>query len=715
MGFLEVLFGPDGPGGQPGAVGNAMNAAGGAYKKASETPFASLLTLPTEIIRDPLQFTNSEGKIDIAALLSPNARKTFAQQKQAAQDAAKWKATADAYNIANTAMGIFSKAPTPEARAALAQGMVGLGLQESEFNPFRQSADVGQDAARAAALEAGAVPSLANIADANSAQQLGQTRFASERQLQEIGAQGAETRRNQGNQFGLSKQLLDLKSDARRKDIDYKNEADIRKEQNLDQYRRFKAAGDNTRAAAAVAQLPEAQPGMPLHSLSQAYSTLAAADPSGVATSKLGDEIGSYYTPAQADDQYRSALTDIIRDPVAMEKFSPEEQALIASGLRGENSAKDVYGFVRDRLKPTAASGKLDERKTEISDAIETNKLLAEFLPLGLQRTLALNAKGKGAVKWRDKIIASIDPLQLTDQNSAALINFMGTETFNRLPQERKDYLSSMLRGGDTTAGKAVGELPGMTEPGKAPEVANAEFLNGIKADSTLFATFSPKTQMLMEQAAKVGGEPAEEAVKVAFEELTGRKDKGDLDKLMATPFGRSLLEASSAKKATLSSLKSMDKWRDKSEIFRTGSSVYTTIANAGNRLFGMEPSEFTRERTLLEQAAGTMQAQYVQGLSGATVPEAEFQRLRKNMPDAMRDDHVMFYAKLDAVKAASERDAELVDQQIDAVVRGDLQAFQNISDARGQGASELANKLGMMTPPSPEDEQKWLTPEERQ
>ena len=715
MGIMETLFGPDGVGGQPGAVGNAMNAAGGAYKKASETPFASLLTLPTEIIRDPLQFTNSEGKLDIAALLSPNARKTFAAQKQAAQDAAKVKAIGEAYNVTKTATDLFTNAPTPEARAKLAEGMIGFGLSESEFNPFRQSADIGQEAARAVGREVGMMPATTALLDPAAAKQAGQTRFASDRQLKEIGAQGAETRRNQGNQLELSKTLEGIRQNNRFAAIDYGNEAEIQKEQNLDQYRKFKAAGDNTRAAAAVALLPEAQPGGPLYQYSQAYSTLAASDPAGAATAKLGQEIGNYYTPAQTDDQYRSALTDIVRDPAAMGKFNADEQALIVSGLRGENSAKDVYGFVRDRLKPTAASGKLDERKTEIADAIETNKLLAEFLPNGLQRELALNAKGKGAVKWRDKIIASIDPLQLTDQNSAALIQFMGTDTFTRLPQERKDYLVSMQRGGDTTAGKALGELPGMTEPGKAPEVANAEFLNGIKSDPALFSTFSPKTQMLMEQAAKVGGKPAEEAVKVAFEELTGRKDKGDLDKLMATPFGRSLLEASSAKKATSSSLKSMDRWRDKPEIFRTGSSVYKSLANATNRLLGTEPGEFTKERTLLEQAAGTMQAKYVQGLSGATVPEAEFERLRKNMPDAMRDDHVMFYAKLDAVRAATDRDSELVDQQIEAVVRGDLQAFQNISDARGQGASELANKLGMMTPPSPEDEQKWLTPEERQ
>lgn len=707
--FLESIFGAAKEGLQE--VGNAGLDIG---KTIAQIPLSVATAVP-DFLKNPDLFLNENGQLDyrgVGSLLSKDYRKNRQMEMDTAAQWNNAQKIADGVKFVNE---IFQGAATDTAQGEQRKMLEAQGFDPAMLQPLANAAKAERHAARKGATAAGMASPIANIADIQSAQQAGQTRFASDRQLKEIGAQGAETRRNQGNQFGLSKQLEVLKQGNRIAAIDYGNEAEIKKQQNLDAYRKYKAAGDNTRAAAAVAALPEAAPGGPLERYSATYSALAAADPAGAATSKFGEQLESYYTPEQTDTQYQTALVDIARDPAAVAALGPQGQALLMAGIRGEKAAKEVFNWVQQTLKPTTASRKISEVRDEAKDAVETNQMLAGFLPAGLNREMALKARGKGAIKYRDRIIASIDPLNLTDQNRSALLAFMATPAFAKLSPERREYLVSMSRGGESTSEKAVGQIPDFIKPGERTDESNRLFLNGVKADPVLYSSFESKTQKLIDVAEIAGGDAAKQATAAVMKELTGRDGgEDDFAKLSGNEYGRSLLKASAAKKLTLSNLGALDKFRDKTNLFTFSAGPYAAAANFGNRLVGADPSEFTEQRRLLEQASGTLLAQYVQSLSGATVPEAEFERLRLNMPDVNRDGHKMFFAKKDAVQAAADRDLELVNAQIEAVRNGNLDAFIAISDQRGAAVNELNNKLSVMTPPSKEDLEKWTTPEER-
>ena len=213
-GIMEALFGPDGPGGKPGAVGKAYNA-------VADTPVASLLTIPTEIFNDPLKFTNGEGKFDLAALLSPNAQKTFAAQRKANEDATKMRAVADMVNTGDKVLSMFSQQPTPEAQDAVRRGLTGMGVSADTTDPFNFAAQNSRDVARRAGAAAGLLPEVANIANVNTAQQAGQAQLGNRFNIEEQTHGGEVTRQNQASQFGFSSKLAGQRHSNRMTEIGY--------------------------------------------------------------------------------------------------------------------------------------------------------------------------------------------------------------------------------------------------------------------------------------------------------------------------------------------------------------------------------------------------------------------------------------------------------------------------------------------------------------
>lgn len=205
-GFLDDLFGAAKTGLQE--VGNAGVDLG---KTLLNIPVSVATAIP-DFINNPDLFLNDNGQLDprgVGSLLSRDYRKSRQSdmdlQNEMARDMARAEKIANGVNIVKTIFGDnMGGVRTDTARQAYGQALQQNAPGLDVF-PFIMGTQAEADAARAAAGEAGAMPNLAKIADINSAQQLGQTRFASDRQLKEIGARGAETRRSQGNQAGLQR------------------------------------------------------------------------------------------------------------------------------------------------------------------------------------------------------------------------------------------------------------------------------------------------------------------------------------------------------------------------------------------------------------------------------------------------------------------------------------------------------------------------------
>jgi hypothetical protein len=185
-------------------------------KAVVDIPMALVSAIP-EFTKDPEVFMRG-GRADPGALLSRDYRTRKKADLTAAREFEKMQQTASAMDWVNSLFGPTSgMSPAESKEFAISQGASPAMAEAAQRRDYVMSQD--EAANRAAALASGQLPEVARIADRHSAQQAGQTRFASDRQIQEIGAQGAETRRNQGNQFGLSKALTSLRHQNRLAEI----------------------------------------------------------------------------------------------------------------------------------------------------------------------------------------------------------------------------------------------------------------------------------------------------------------------------------------------------------------------------------------------------------------------------------------------------------------------------------------------------------------
>jgi hypothetical protein len=184
---------------------DALGFVGKAYDEASKTPGLSLVTLPTEILRDPTQFTGPDGHLDIGALLSPGRREYLKKERQAVEDARKIDTLSNIVGAGKDIASLFSSAPTPEAQDALRSGFQGMGADPAMLEPFNFAAQNSRDVARRAAAASGASPELTNIADIDLAGKLGATEFSA-----------GQTRETQRRAFGQRKQLQDERLQAQR-------------------------------------------------------------------------------------------------------------------------------------------------------------------------------------------------------------------------------------------------------------------------------------------------------------------------------------------------------------------------------------------------------------------------------------------------------------------------------------------------------------------
>lgn len=213
--FLEDIFGAAKEGLQ--AVGNAGLDVG---KAVANIPVSVLTAIP-DFTKDPDVFLAGGREQALASLLSRDYRK---QQKEQMDAARTWDKMTKTKEAVDWVQGLFGGLATDTAQGEQRKLLEAQGFDPAMLQPLANAAKAERHAARKGASAAGMAPEIANIADINAAQQAGQTRFASDRQLKEIGAQGAETRRNQGNQFGLSKELLGLKRQNRMDEIAYQDQ-----------------------------------------------------------------------------------------------------------------------------------------------------------------------------------------------------------------------------------------------------------------------------------------------------------------------------------------------------------------------------------------------------------------------------------------------------------------------------------------------------------
>lgn len=149
-GILEALFGADGIGGQPGAVGNTLNngiantVLGGVGKIIAPVGNAAVGGLgdwvadvvtknPLEILKNPTSILNDRGEPSWTRVLFPDFRRQDIKAKQQASKALDLKATADSLSMLGD-MGKFLQGIKPDQRAPYVAQMEEAGVPSEQTN-----------------------------------------------------------------------------------------------------------------------------------------------------------------------------------------------------------------------------------------------------------------------------------------------------------------------------------------------------------------------------------------------------------------------------------------------------------------------------------------------------------------------------------------------------------------------------------------------------
>lgn len=456
----NVFSGPtpmagDAPAGFAGGLGNFIGGLGGTVSDLA------LHTLP-DFVKNPESFFNEKGELSLTRVAVPEYRRDKIKEAKSAEETKKALLIAKGITQANSVAEQALKYRTSEGANAYLQSL------PAEAQDQARQAIAARDAEYAAGAavnrESGMNPLASLFVDPSGSQSAALTRYGEQQTQQTNEKQGAITRQNQANQYDYDMKSLGARTSAERGTIDYRNEADIKKQQNLDQYNRFRAAGDASRAAAMVPTLPGMGVGEPGYEVGQAYIAAAQADPAGTLTAKLGEQIPAYYTPAQTASGYRTSLTDNLKDPDVMGKFTPAEQAYAVSGLRDEAAAKEVLGFIRGRLEETAKPTRINEaklrRQEDVANAEALNATLAPLLKDGILKKTALSAKGERAIKVSDRVIAQLDMANADSNAVEALIAWRNSSVGQKAKPETLAKVDASIGAGGEVAKQTFGQLP---------------------------------------------------------------------------------------------------------------------------------------------------------------------------------------------------------------------------------------------------------------
>lgn len=142
MGLMDVLFGADGVGGQPGVVGNAVNAVGSAGADAAKTlaklPL-TLATLPTDFLKNPSVFFGDGPRgIDLAAVFDKDYRKFKEADIKAQDDARHLLRQAQGVNAAQAIIQDLFGPNSGMSPAEGAQQAIAMGVPESMARAAQQ-------------------------------------------------------------------------------------------------------------------------------------------------------------------------------------------------------------------------------------------------------------------------------------------------------------------------------------------------------------------------------------------------------------------------------------------------------------------------------------------------------------------------------------------------------------------------------------------------
>jgi len=237
-GILDMLFGPDGVGGQPGLAGKAGNAVWQGTGDLSEGAgvgetlakglgniphFLTDIAIknPLEILKNPSSALNDRGEVSITRLLFPDFRRAAVKEEKEQQKLRDAAISAHVFNTYQKGAGILSGAATDRAQGEMRKALVAQGLDPAVLQPYANAAKAERHAARKAGAAAGLLPEVANIADINAGQQAGQSQFADRLAREQNVQQGEIIRQNQGNQFTLSSRLQGQRHNNRMGEIGY--------------------------------------------------------------------------------------------------------------------------------------------------------------------------------------------------------------------------------------------------------------------------------------------------------------------------------------------------------------------------------------------------------------------------------------------------------------------------------------------------------------
>ena len=170
-GLMEMLFGPDGVGGQPGLAGKAGNAIWQGTGELSpnagfgETIAKSLGNIPhmltdiaiknpLEILKDPSSALNDNGEVSITRLLFPDFRRNAVKQRKDQEKLESAMTSARIFNTYDELKNRFMEAPTDQL-GGLAQMADASGIPSEQIESALAAANVQRqkdEAARTAIL-----------------------------------------------------------------------------------------------------------------------------------------------------------------------------------------------------------------------------------------------------------------------------------------------------------------------------------------------------------------------------------------------------------------------------------------------------------------------------------------------------------------------------------------------------------------------------------
>jgi len=186
---------------------------GGFFDALGEMAKTLFVETPKAVMTDPFSLFNEKGQVSVQRMLQPGFRQQAVEQQKMEQDLKTAAAKLEIAGKYADFSKLFSNAATPQARAAYARAVRGMGVPDTMVNPLLEGANADAGAFTGAATESGMGPLAAAIATRDSALQAGNTALSGRttRENQTHGTNEAlredaikRTRENQGMPEALS-------------------------------------------------------------------------------------------------------------------------------------------------------------------------------------------------------------------------------------------------------------------------------------------------------------------------------------------------------------------------------------------------------------------------------------------------------------------------------------------------------------------------------